>query len=49
MLNYSHICAANIVSDAGSRVYLSGETNAICESHILQCEKVDLEYPFLPV
>jgi hypothetical protein len=49
MLNYSHICAANVVSYVGSLVYLSGETKAICESHILQCEKVNLEYPFLPV
>ena len=49
MLIHSHTCAANIVSYVGSRVYLSGETKAICESHILQCEKVNLEYPFLPV
>jgi len=49
MLNSSHIFDANIVSYVGSLVYLSGETKAICVSHILQCEKVNLEYPFLPV
>jgi hypothetical protein len=49
MPNYSHDFTATVASYVGSRVYLSGETKAICVSYILQCNKVNLKYPFLPV